>query len=400
MATKKVGVWLVGALGQVGTCLMLGCEALVRGWYPPLGLVTELQEFEALHLLPLQNLVFGGYEVRSVTLEASAQEIYEKSGSLSYELCHKLRDWMQEQNTRIQRGYAIRKEGVATLWSSTLPSYSSLEIVEKVSQDLYTFQKNHDLETVIMVNIASTERPFHLPENLQTISDFDHYLQSGGEIPISSLYAYGALKQGFPYINFTPSTGVNLTPLLAFAQEKNIPISGQDGKTGETLLKTTLAPMFVARHLKVLSWEGYNLLGNRDGQVLEDPQNNQSKVKNKDEALRHILKDPETHSRVRIDYVPSLDDWKTAWDFIHFQGFLQTKMSLQFTWQGCDSILAAPLILDLLRLTHLAYQRKEGSILTHLACFFKNPLGTSEQAFLKQFDLLLDYVHHAKQSAP
>ncbi|MEK7484667.1 MAG: inositol-3-phosphate synthase [Planctomycetota bacterium] len=391
---KKVGAWLIGALGQVGTCTMVGHEAVKRNIYPPIGLVSELADFRQMALLPLDQLLFGGYELRPVTLKESAREVYEKAGTISLELLQGLDSWMEAQQENFKPGYLTRKEGAIERFRSEKSNLvlSPIEIVERVQRDLQEFQQKHDLETVIMVNVASTERPFQLAPEIQTPPQFEQYLKSNGEVPVSSIYAYGALKGGFPYINFTPSTGVNLLPLLALAKEKNIPIMGQDGKTGETLLKTTLAPMFVARHLKVLSWEGYNILGNRDGMVLEDPSNSQSKLRSKDESLRDILQDSSFHSKVTIDYVPSLDDWKTAWDFIHFKGFLNTKMIMQFIWQGCDSALAAPLVLDLIRFAHFAHQRQEGFLMKHLACFFKNPLGVQEHRFMKQFDLLTDYV--------
>lgn len=399
---KKVGAWLIGALGQVGTCTIVGHEAVKRNIYPPIGLVSELAEIRQLALLPLEQLVFGGYEIRPVTLKESAREVYEKAGTISLELLHLLDSWMDEQQENFKPGYRTRKEGsIDRLRSDTKEQErSALEIANCVQQDLQAFQQKHQLETVIVINVASTERPFQLPSYVQTPAQFEDYLQANGEIPVSSIYAYGALQGGFPYVNFTPSTGVNLLPLLNLAREKNIPIMGQDGKTGETLLKTTLAPMFMARHLKVLSWEGYNLLGNRDGMVLEDPSNSQSKIRNKDESLREILQDNSFHSKVTIDYVPSLDDWKTAWDFIHFKGFLNTKMIMQFIWQGCDSALAAPLVIDLIRFAHFAHQHHEGFLMKHLACFFKNPLGVQEHRFMKQFDLLAEYVKRHTPQKP
>lgn len=391
---KKIGAWFIGAFGQVGTCAMVGNEAIKRNIYPPIGLVTALKDFQALSLVSLDQLVFGGYEIRKVSLKEAAREVYEKSGTISYELLLLLEEWMDSVSQDIRPGYIARKEGVLNRLGefAQQTQFSSLEIVQKIQEDLRAFQIKHDLETVIMVNVASTEQAFSLPSSVQTPAQFHDYLAQGGEIPSSSLYAYGALLAGYPYINFTPSTGIQLAPLLALATEKKIPVMGQDGKTGETLIKTTLAPMFVARHLKILSWEGYNILGNRDGLILEDPRNNQSKIKNKDESLRDILQDQEVHSKVTIDYVPSLDDWKTAWDFIHFKGFLNTKMIMQFIWQGCDSALAAPLVLDLIRLVHFSYQNGEWGTLPHLACFFKNPLGVQEHRFMTQFETLVQYT--------
>jgi myo-inositol-1-phosphate synthase len=134
------------------------------------------------------------------------------------------------------------------------------------------------------------------------------------------------------------------------------------------------------------------MLGNRDGQVLDHPDSNRAKVKDKDAALRNVLKDDSVHSRVRIDYVPSLGDWKTAWDFIHFQGFLGARMAMQFIWQGCDSVLAAPLVLDLIRFSEYAHRSAESGTLKHLACFFKAPYGVEEHDFFRQSDALAAYA--------
>jgi myo-inositol-1-phosphate synthase len=195
-------------------------------------------------------------------------------------------------------------------------------------------------------------------------------------------------------VNFTPSLGASLPALLELASERRVPIGGKDGKTGETLVKSVLAPMFAARNLNVLSWVGHNILGGRDGQVLNDPRNKESKIKSKDAALQQILGN-KPHTHVSIEYVQSLDDWKTAWDHIHFEGFLGVKMALQFTWQGCDSILAAPLVLDLARLALLAQRRSEAGVMRHLACFFKSPMGVEEHDFSKQFALVEEYVRGA-----
>ena len=155
---------------------------------------------------------------------------------------------------------------------------------------------------------------------------------------------------------------------------------------------------FHARALKVLSWQGYNMLGNRDGEILKQEGHKAAKLTNKDEALRSILEqdvpagERDLHSHVAIDFVPSLGDWKTAWDFVHFEGFLGTRMSLQFTWAGSDSALAAPLVLDLARLTELAMRRGEVGVLPQTACFFKAPMSGGTHDFHVQYRELLDYV--------
>ena len=153
--------------------------------------------------------------------------------------------------------------------------------------------------------------------------------------------------------------------------------------------------MFAYRNFKILSWVGHNIFGNRDGVVLDDPDNKASKIQTKDQVVSSIVGyKPQTH--VSIEYIESLDDWKTAWDHIHFQGFLNTKMILQFLWQGCDSLLAAPLLIDIVRLTLLAQRRGETGVLKHLACFFKSPMGCAEHDFFKQMDMLAEYVEKAK----
>jgi myo-inositol-1-phosphate synthase len=148
--------------------------------------------------------------------------------------------------------------------------------------------------------------------------------------------------------------------------------------------------MFVARNLHILSWVGHNIFGNRDGLVLNNPRNKESKVKTKDQIISSVVGyKPQTH--VSIEYIESLDDWKTAWNHIHFRGFLGVKMVLQFIWQGCDSILAAPLVIDLARLTLLAQRRGETGVLTYLAPFFKGPLDVNEHDFFRQMQVLEEH---------
>jgi myo-inositol-1-phosphate synthase len=173
---------------------------------------------------------------------------------------------------------------------------------------------------------------------------------------------------------------------------------GHDGKTGETLLKSVLAPMFAHRNLHVMSWVGHNIFGNMDGLVLNDPANKKTKVTSKDRLLAEILGYPaQTH--VSIEYIKSLGDWKTAWDHIHFRGFLGTPMILQFIWQGCDSLLAAPLVIDLVRFADRAQRRGDRGLLTFLASFFKSPLGTREHDFARQFQLLEAWAAEAATPA-
>jgi myo-inositol-1-phosphate synthase len=194
-----------------------------------------------------------------------------------------------------------------------------------------------------------------------------------------------------PYINFTPSLGATPAGIDELARLRGACHAGRDGKTGETLLKSVLAPMFAARHLRVMSWVGHNIFGNMDGRVLDDPRNKAAKLQSKDRALAEILGyAPQT--LISIEHIASLGDWKTAWDHVHFQGFLGTPMTLQFTWQGCDSLLAAPLVLDLARLVAVAQARGQTGALTFLSSFFKSPIGAAPPAFADQFRALEEWI--------
>ena len=244
-----------------------------------------------------------------------------------------------------------------------------------------------------MVNVASTEPAFRGAAAPRSWSALQKALNNGRSLalPASSLYALAAIEEGMPYINFTPSLGANLPALRERAMEKRVPIMGSDGKTGETLIRSVLAPLFRQRQLQVLSWAGYNILGNRDGQVLSSPRHRAAKLEGKNIVISSLVGDaPET--RTSIEYVSSLHDWKTAWDHVHFRGFLGVKMSLQFTWQGCDSILAAPLVIDLARLADLHAHLGLAGVMTHLACFFKTPMDVREHAFSEQVRMLEQYV--------
>jgi myo-inositol-1-phosphate synthase len=157
-------------------------------------------------------------------------------------------------------------------------------------------------------------------------------------------------------------------------------------------VRSVLAPLFLARNLEVLSWSGWNVLGNRDGEILRDPGANAQKTRSKDSVLRAILGESLKESLTRIDYVRSLGDWKTSWDLVHFRGFLGAEMSLELTWRGADSALAAPLVIDLARLLDLALRRGRRGVVRELACFFKEPIGVSEHALAKQVEWLVEFV--------
>src|SRR5947209_3045324 len=390
----KVGAWLVGAQGSLASTVVLGARAIARRLATGGGLVTELPELAALPFVPLADLAFGGWDIAPTGLVARARELAADGGAVAESLVTGLEADLKSVEMRIRPGFvlggalATRPRGTRAF----LPRRESLAVVvERLGDDLDHFRREERLDTVIVVNVASTEPPMELTRDHARLDLFRRVIQRDRRTLLtpSMVYAYAALERGFPYVNFTPSAGVAVQALQELGLKHHVPFYGSDGKTGETLVKTVLAPMFRYRNLEVLSWEGFNILGGGDGRVLADPGHKRSKVRSKSGVLASVL-GYTPHSGVGSADVPSLGNWKTAWDFIHFRGFLGTKMSVQFIWQGCDSILAAPLVLDLVRLTEFALRQGEAGPMTHLACFFKEPLGVRVQAFSEQFQMLIE----------
>ncbi len=396
--SRRVGVWIVGAAGAVSTLTVAGAAALKRGLIAPTGLVTAQPNFEGLGLADPAELVFGGYELRDADLVASAREFAEQNGVLSSEIIKAIEPELKA--VEIKKGFALNG-GAAIERLGDGRDGSLAEIVAMVQKDLRDFQSKHGLDDVVVVQLASAEAYLEAPREFNYLESFVGLLHAERRelFQASTLIAYAAMEAGFPYVNFTSSQGASLGALDELSRRKAVPHCGRDGKTGETLMKTVLAPMFVARSLRVLSWEGVNLLGNRDGQILAVPENLKAKLKDKDLPLRSILNDPAAQTKVRIEYVPSFGDWKTAWDFIHFEGFLGARMQLQFTWQGCDSALAAPLVLDLVRLAELAHRRGERGFMKHTAAFWKAPYGVETHDFATQMSWLYEYAEASKSAA-
>lgn len=388
------GVWLVGARGNVATMSIVGARAIARGSIDTTGLVTAQEPAASLDLPEIDQLVFGGHDIRSQSIEQTAVEAHRSGNVPDSETLETVREDLREVDDRINSGTARRcGQVVEDLSDTRLTDDTTVsEIVSQIRTDYTRFVEKQNVERLIVVNVASTEPPLESPDRYQTLSDFETAIETDDpDLPASALYAYAALVEGHPYVNFTPSTGSALGGLCELADKAEVPHMGRDGKTGETLVKSALAPMFAGRNLRVLSWEGHNILGNRDGLVLEDEANAAGKLSSKGDVLESIL--PEIgHNRVRIDYTPSLADWKTAWDYIHFEGFLNTEMKMQFTWEGSDSALAAPLVLDLVRLVAHADEHGEGGFQPQLASFFKAPLGVDEHDFSQQLNRLYEYA--------
>ena len=392
----RCGVWLIGALGSLSTTVIAGARALARGVTSSCGLLTEREELAALNLVPLDALVFGGWEIRDGDLVQSAREIHDSNGSLRYEVLQALEPDLREISTWIRPGLSIgcgpTIERMNQRKSEERPR--GRELVDRLIADLQEFRSSHQLTRVVVVNLASTEPPVEFEESLSSLEALEGALDNGqsGHLRAGAMYAYAAFRAGAAYLNFTPSNSALCPANEQLAAECCVPYMGNDGKTGETLVKSALAPMFKYRNLIVDSWIGYNILGNRDGEVLADEDNKASKVQTKDSVLPSILGYP-LHTHVGIDYVPAFEDRKVAWDHIHFRGFLDYKMSMQFIWEGCDSILAAPVVIDLVRFLDDALARGVGGPLTYLASFFKGPIHCTEHDLHRQFQMLTDFLN-------
>lgn len=391
MSNRRVGLWLIGACGGVGSTVTLGLAALSRGLTDTTSLTTALPLFTGVDLDAPAQFVVGGHEIRRAGFRATVNELRQRSNVFSPDVVAACQGQLEEWEGNIRPGTVLGAgstiDKLADRPDVQKPK-TAREAIARIKDDLTTFRQTNNLDQVVVINVSSTEPPFELTDLHHTLAGLNDALaRPTSPVPASTLYAYAALDLGLPYINFTPSLGASLGALEELAAQRKAVIAGKDGKTGETLLKTVLAPMFSLRNWQILSWVGHNIFGNRDGLVLDDPINKSSKIKTKDQVISGIVGyKPQTH--VSIEYIESLDDWKTAWNHIHFQGFLGTKMIMQVIWQGCDSLLAAPLVIDLARLALLAQRNGEVGVLTYLACFFKNPHGVTVHDFFQQFAML------------
>lgn len=372
------GVWLVGAAGNVGACTVAGWAAVRAGLLPPTGLVTFAPAFEGVPFAALDAVPFGGHDLGTRYLADAAHGLV-REGVLP---------------AAVIDAPAV-KAALAAAQSELQPGTAGGGIDEyrRVRGHLDDFRNRHGLERVVVVNVASTEAPLEVepPEDPER---FFAALAEGMPMPPSVLYAAAAFDLGFAHVNFTPSTGCDLPALRTLAQTRGSVHAGADGKTGQTLVKTALAPMFAIRRLPVTSWVSHNVLGNDDGRALHDPARRSSKQRSKGAALSAILGyAPDAH--VGIEYVPSYGDWKVAWDRIVFEGFGGASMTLEMTWRGSDTALAAPLCIDLIRLVELAQRKGERGVLAHLGLFFKSPIGSTEHRLERQWQALLEHLEIA-----
>ena len=372
----SLGVWLIGAAGNVGACTLAGWAALGSRLLAPTGLVTVDGPIGALPLVGFDKVPFGGHEIGSRTIVQTAHELAAQQ-VLPYKVVENA-----ELGAALDAAQAEVRGGFDGL--------GGWDELQRIRADLFAFRDRHHLQRVVVLNVASTEAPFEV----EVPSDPEAFLaalRGGLRVPASVLYATAALDLGLAHVNFTPSTGSDLPALHALATARGAVHVGNDGKTGQTLVKTALAPLFAIRRLPVTSWVSHNVLGNEDGRALHDPARRSSKQRSKGAALSAIL-GYEPEASVGIEYMPSYGDWKVAWDRIQFQGFGGATMSLELSWRGSDTALAAPLCIDLIRLVEHAQRAGETGVLRHLALFFKSPMGTSEHRLERQWQALVEHL--------
>ncbi|MCX4680183.1 inositol-3-phosphate synthase [Streptomyces sp. NBC_01433] len=364
----RTGVWFIGARGSVATTATTGCAAIAAGLHPATGMVTETPPFADVGLPPLASLVFGGHDTIDCPLPKRAEAL--AAGEvLPHGLPSAVRAELTTADAEIRIGGPLPGD-----------TRTDEELITAFTADLTDFARRNELARTVVINVSSTE-PAPGPDDPR--------------LPASSLYAAAALRAGCPYVNFTPSTGLRSPALQDAVATCELPHAGRDGKTGQTLLRSVLAPMFLQRALPVRAWSGTNLLGGGDGAALADPAAAAAKNAGKERVLADTF-GTAPEGEVHIDDVPAMGDWKTAWDHIAFDGFLGSRMILQTIWQGCDSALAAPLVLDLARLLARAHEAGLTGPLPELGFYFKDPDGGASAALSEQYAALVAFAERLR----
>jgi myo-inositol-1-phosphate synthase len=368
----RLGIWFVGARGSLATTATVGAAALAARLADAVGCVTEHPELDGRGLAPYDDIVIGGHDLVDTPLSKRVEQLV-AGGVVPGALIPPLRAELERVEARLRPGLdrAHRDQRAD---------------VERFARDIAKFAEQ--VGRTVVVDVSSTEPPHDAGPDGASWQALEA-AWAAGRAPLapSSVYACAALEAGCGYVGFTPSPGIDVPALRERAAERGLPYAGRDGKTGETLVKSALAPMFATRALAVRSWTSVNLLGGGDGATLADPVTASSKTRAKRSGLDAMLGHP-VDGPMHIDYVEDLGDWKTAWDHVRFDGFLGTRMTLQFTWEGCDSALAAPLVLDLARLVGRAQDVGEAGVLADLGFFFKSPLDSDEHRLAQQWEAL------------
>ncbi len=387
MAKRILGIAVVGLGGAVGTTMAAGIELLKLGMIGTDGLPLAGSSVDGI--ADYTDIILAGWDLFPENL-AKAAEGHEV-------LTYKQHVAVEDELAQINPWPAIGDERFLSLieGQNKIGAGNHRAIVEKLRSDLVSFKEKCD--SVVVVNLASTEKlTAEGNELFDTLAGFEKALdESSPEISPAMLYAYASTAEGVPYGNFTPSVAADIPALIEFAEKQNVPIAGKDGKTGQTFIKTVLAPALKSRALRVDGWYSTNILGNRDGLALSNEDSLASKVKTKSSVLDDILGYKVEDHIVDIRYYRPRGDNKEAWDNIDIRGFLGQTMQIKVNFLCKDSILAAPLAIEIARCLDLAQQRGEGGIQEQLSVFFKLPMTNAEKpehAFHLQEEMLMQWL--------
>ena len=395
---RRLGVAIVGLGGAVATTAVAGMELLRSGVSGPEGLplagldVDGVPVEQATGLARYEELVLGGWDLDGSDLRKAAEQhgvLDSRQLDVVGPALSAITPWPAAADADFCRNVT---------GANTVVAEGRRAQADAVQGDLRRFREEQSLDGLVLINLASTERwPDPASPALQTPEAFEAGLDADdAAITPAMVYAYAAIREGVGYGNFTPSLGADVPALVTMAEQAGVPVAGKDGKTGQTMMKTVLAPAFRSRALRVEGWYSTNILGNRDGLALDDPSSLASKLSTKGKVLDSILGYEVEDHVVRIDYYRPRGDQKEAWDAIDLVGFLGQRMQIKVDFQCRDSILAAPLAVEIARLLDLAQQRGEGGVQRHLGWFFKAPMtadgSTPEHALHRQETELLTWL--------
>jgi myo-inositol-1-phosphate synthase len=388
-AEGKLGILLVG-LGAVSTTFIAGVMAVRRGIAQPIGSLTQMGTVrlgkrtesrtplvkDFVPLASLDDIVFGGWDI----FEDDCYDAAMTAGVLEPSLLAQVKSEIEAIKpwpAVFDRRYVKRLDG-----PNVKKGPNKMDLAEQVRADIRRFKKENNLDRLVMIWCGSTEIYMTETEAHQSIEAFEKALLSSDvNIPSSMVYAYAALKEGIPYANGAPNLTVDIPALMELAHQNGCPIVGKDFKTGQTLIKTVIAPGMKARLIGIRGWYSTNILGNRDGEVLDDPESFKTKEESKKSVLDYILQ-PDLYPAlykdlchvVRINYYPPRGDNKEGWDNIDLVGWLGYPMQLKINFLCRDSILAAPIVLDLVLFLDMAARAGMSGIQEWLSFYFKSPM--------------------------
>ena len=260
---KRIGIWLIGALGSISVTVILGSLLMKKGVGHPSGMVTETEPFKRLDLVPFEAMEFGGCDIRRGKLYETANQIVQKTAGIDPSLVRVVDAELSQIERNIYPGTSFNcGEAIGQLSAISVESGKSLrEEINEVLSQINAFKLSNGLDEVVVVNLASTEPLLELKDYHHDVTALEHCIDNNSKdsLRASAIYAYAAILSDCPYINFTPSNGALFPALVQLAERNGVPVMGNDGKTGETLVKSALAPMFKSRNLEILSWEGFNI---------------------------------------------------------------------------------------------------------------------------------------------